>query len=226
MTTMKKTILQSLAISVTITTIVLVALHCDARADSAALRAYTGVGMDTTVVGKLGVERQVAAPRPGLTLHVPALVTLPLFSPGGGDVDVRAGLRAELRRGRFVLAATASPFVRTAGTTYYSAVGVGVDLELTPTLTFGRGAVGLELGHDRSLADHFTHTQAFRDRYYADVHDGWYQGSSATVRAGARGELRVTRSVAVRARAGLKATAAGEPEIMPFYGEVGASIEF
>ena len=165
--------------------------------------------------------------RPGLTLEIPALVTLPILRPGGGDIDVRAGVRAELRRGRhFALAATASPIVRTMSSTYLTAVGVGVDLELAPTFVFGRGAVGLELGHDRSLADHFSHTQAFRDRYYADVHDGWYEGSSSTLRAGLRGELRLTRAVDVRARAGLTATSGGSPEIMPFYGEVGAAVAF
>jgi hypothetical protein len=183
--------------------------------------------MDTTVVAKLGVERAVAAPRPWLTIDVPALVTLPILRPSGGDIDVRAGVRAELRRGRhFTLAATASPFVRTMSSTYLAAVGVGVDLELAPMLSLGRGAIGLELGHDRSLADHFSHTQAFRDRYYADVHDGWYEGASSTLRAGLRGELRITHAVDVRARAGLTATSSGSPQIMPFYAEVGAAVAF
>ncbi|HUQ08321.1 MAG TPA: hypothetical protein VM261_37780 [Kofleriaceae bacterium] len=225
----KKTILRSVALSVAITTILLAALHCEARADdgSPALRAYTGVAMDTGVVGKLGVERDVAAPRADLTLSTPLLVTLPILRPGGGDVDVRAGLRAELRRGRrFVLAATASPFVRTMSSTYYSVVAFGVDVEIAPTLTLGRAAIGLELGHDRTVADHFTHTQAFRDRYYADVHDGWYDGSASRLRAGLRGEVRVTHTLALRTRLGANASTAGTPEVIPFYGEVGASLSF
>lgn len=224
---MKRTIVHSLAITLTITAVVLAVLHCDARADGAATRTYGGVAMDTTIVAKLGVERDLATLRPGLTLGVPLVVTLPILRPGGGDVDVRAGLRAELRRGRrFRFAATASPFVRTMSSTYYSAIGLGVDLELAPSLRWRRGAVGLELGHDRSLADRFAHTQAFRDRYYADVHDGWYQGSAATFRAGLSGELHATRSVAVRARAGVVATAAGNRELMPFYAELGAALAF
>jgi hypothetical protein len=224
----KHTILRSVAISVVITTAVLTALHCEARADDApAFRAYTAVAMDTTVVGKLGVERDVATPRPDLTLTTPLLVTLPILRPGGGDVDVRAGLRAELRRGRrFVLAATASPLVRTMSSTYYSVVAFGVDLEVAPTLRFGRVAIGLELGHDRTVADHFTHTQAFRDRYYADVHDGWYDGSASRFRAGLRGEVRVTRALSMRTRLGGNASTAGVPEVIPFYGEVGAALAF
>jgi hypothetical protein len=223
---MKTIILRSLSISVILTAVILAAFHCEAQAEPAT-STYGGVAMDTTVVAKLGVEREVAAPRRDLTIDVPLLVSVPILHPGGGDLDVRAGARAEWRpRRRLVLAATVSPLVRTLSSTYYSVVALGVDVELAPMLTLGRGAVGLELGHDRTIADHFTHTQSFRDRYYADVHDGWYEGSAARLRAGLRGEVRVTRGFSVRARTGLNVSTAGVPEVVPFYGEVGAAIAF
>lgn len=212
--------MRTLALSITALALAAGAAH----ADPAGQRVYAGVGMDTTVVTKLGYERDVVALTPRLTLTIPAEVTLPVLAPDGGDGELRAGLRAELRPGpRYRVDATLLPFARATRNDVFRGVGLGVDLALRPTVLVGRGAVGLELGYDRSLAEHLRHTRSYRDLVYADVVDGWYQGGAATLRAGLHGELALGRA-SLRLRTGVTVTEGGNRELVPFYGELGVAV--
>ncbi|MCX5744473.1 MAG: hypothetical protein NT062_18435 [Proteobacteria bacterium] len=189
------------------------------HAEPSAQRIYGGVGMDTTVLGRLGYEHRLATLSPRLSLSIPAEVQLPLLRPGGGDGELRAGLRTDLVLGRFLLGSTLMPFARITSNDIHRAVGVGADLELDPGVTFSRGSFGLELGLNRSVADHLHHTDAYRKETYMDVVDGWYEGSSATLRAGIRTAVRLG-GAEWRLRAGKQS---GQ---VPFYFELGAAISF
>ncbi len=214
-----KTLLLTLATITTITT-----LASAARAEDAVHHAYAGVAMDTTVVSKLGYELDLGRPRPRLELSVPATLTVPMLGPGGDDAELRAGARVTLRAGgRLVLGEAVQPLVRSTRNRIYRATAVGVDVELTPTIVLGRWAAGGELGYDKGLLLHLHHTQAFRDRVYADVVDGWYQSGGGTLRGGVRVAVRAG-TVQLRLRAGMTMTEGGNAQLVPFYAELGAAI--
>jgi hypothetical protein len=210
-----------------VTSVAVVAtLAARAGADPAASRVYTGLAFDTTLVSKLGLEHGLGDLRPRLAPAVVGELIMPVFEPGGGDGEVRAGLRGVVAGGgRFTLGVALLPHLRTTRNQVHRAVGLGVDLELAPQLELGRWALAVELGYSRSLLLHLTHTQAYRDRVYADAVDGWYQGGAGTVRAGARAGVRLGR-VTAQLRGGVTRTDHGDAELVPFYGEAGVALRF
>jgi hypothetical protein len=187
-------------------------------------RIFASIGMDTTLVSRLGYERALAVTTPGLSFALAADVTLPIFGPAGGDGELRVGALAQLRRGAwFELGVALRPFLRGTRNEAHDAVATGIDLEIAPALRRGGFTLGIELGYNRAIATYLNHTASYREEVYPAVVDGWYGMAAATLRAG----LQIQRSlgrIRLQLRAGRVATGALASEAVPLYAELGAAL--
>jgi hypothetical protein len=82
-----------------------------------------------------------------------------------------------------------------------------------------------EFGFDKAGITHVTHTDWYRDNYYADAKDGWYLNAGGTYHYG------LVTGVAVGAmelalRAGWQRTEDFKALLTPFYGSLGIGFSF
>lgn len=63
--------------------------------------------------------------------------------------------------------------------------GLGTTVEVLPGIRLGRWALGAHLYFNPIVATHIEHSDAFRENFYLNAKDGWYQFTAANLRAGA-----------------------------------------
>ena len=83
----------------------------------------------------------------------------------------------------------------------------------------------MEVGYEKIVATHLTHSSLYRNVGYSGAKDGWYSSTGGTLQAGLRGGYRVGR-VELSAAAGLLASEALNAVMPPFYGTVGSAYAF
>src|SRR5690606_15136953 len=100
--------------------------------------------------------------------------------------------------------------------------GLGVDASVVGGYFRRRWFAGLEAGFDSQLTTHAAHTDAYRERVYADVEDGWYGAFGGVIRAGVQVGATLGRTDVVL-RAGRPWLANGDPALLPGYATLGVA---
>jgi hypothetical protein len=184
------------------------------------VRARTGV--DHAFTAELGYVRVVALP--DRVLLVGADLVLPWATPDLGDVELRLGAAAPVvEHGPWKLVARLGPTLRSAETVVSRMIALDLDARLAAGYHARRGFVAVEAAVDWAAATHVTHSDAYRDRVYADAMDGWYRSTGGTLRAGVYGGLSFERFDLVL-RAGRPFAIDGGAHTIPLYATLGVNV--
>ncbi len=186
-----------------------------ARLESGDTRLHVSMALDPAVITSLGYGRMTSllgsTTQFGLEVGVVA---------GDADLrDYRVRLGGELQlvhRGAFRVAASAAFMTRGTSNTVFRAVNFGSDFGVTAGVYHRGWFVAGEVGFDKAIITHLTHTQEYRDQYYEDAKDGWYLNNGGTGRLGVR-MGRSIGSAELLLRAGIARTQGGESLTAPGY---------
>jgi hypothetical protein len=177
-------------------------LHVTTALDPAVITSI-GYGRVTTLFGatmRLGVEAGVVAGDADLR-----------------DYRVRLGVDVQLlQRGALRAGANVAFMTRGTSNRVFRAVNFGSDMGVTAGVYRPGWFVAGEVGFDKAIITHLTHTQASRDRYYPDAKDGWYLNNGGTARLG----IMTGRSLGgaeLVLRAGILRTQGGDALPVPGY---------
>ncbi|MBL0178680.1 MAG: hypothetical protein IPP98_06065 [Gemmatimonadetes bacterium] len=186
-------------------------LHLTMAIDPAVITSL-GYGRFTSLLGataRFGVEAGVVAGDAELRDFRVRL---------SGDVQL-------MQRGAFRLVASATFITRGTRNTSFRAVNFGSDIGATAGVYRRGWFVAGEIGFDKAIITHLTHTQEYRDQYYADARDGWYLNNGGTGRLGLMTGTSLG-AAELMLRAGVGRTQGGEPLTAPAYLTVGVGFGF
>jgi hypothetical protein len=107
----------------------------------------------------------------------------------------------------------------------FSATGLGIGATVIVGYEGPRWGLSLEGGYQQFLTTHISHSDVYRETFYADAKDGWYGLSGSAARAGLRGGIRIG-AVEIAARAGVNTTGQLQAVTPPFYFTLGTSYVF
>lgn len=220
---------QALALAVALGLTVMIPHRAEAQGNVARYREaknriYTSFGLDPALVGTVGYGRVM-----GLFGH-PFEFTgdIALAAAHLDTRDFRAQLGAHtsiVRVGSVHLTGSATFITRGTENSVYRALDFGSDF--TGTLGFYRHrwfAAG-ELGFDKDIITHITHSDWYRENYYPDAKDGWYLDAGGVWHYGAQAGLAIGR-VEVSARFGWQKTGNWKDLASPLYGSLGVAVGF
>lgn len=195
-----------------------------ARLTSGESRVQLTVGLDPAVIPGIGYDRITSLFGRLVQVGVDAGVVA-----GETDVrDYRARLngRVQLAQyGALRLAASAAAITRGTSNDVFRAVNFGADLGAIAGLYKRGWFVATEIGFDKAIVTHFTHSQLYRDQYYAEVKDGWYADNGGTWRLGVTSGVAIGRTE-LMVRAGVPRTQGGESLPLPGYLSLGMGVRF
>jgi hypothetical protein len=190
---------------------------------------HDSVGLDTGLENAFIARATYAhrfAPDTPIDPRLYARATLPFVAPDLGDWAVDAGLRiTPLEWHDFRFSVLGGPTLLKTSNEAFSATALGVG----GTLLFGyesaRWGLLLEGGYDQFLSTYISHSDAYREAFYADAKDGWYALSGSKARGGLRGGARLG-DFEIAARAGINTTGTFHSISPPFYVTLGTSYAF
>jgi hypothetical protein len=190
---------------------------------------HDSVGLDTGLenafIARATYVHRFTADSP-LDPRLYARATLPVVAPDLGDWGFDAGLRITPLAWRDLrLAVLGGPVLMRTSTDAYSATGFGLGATLLAGYESARWGLSLESGYEQLLSTYISHTDAYRETFYADAKDGWYALSGGRARAGLRGGARIG-AVEIAARAGLNTTGRLAAMTPPFYFTLGTAYAF
>ena len=152
--------------------------------------------------------------------------TLPSANLDLHDFAFEAGGQiTALESGNWKLQASFAPVVRLTDNEMFSATALGVRGALMPGYQSDRWGLMLELGYEKMIATHLSHSTLYRNVAYSGAKDGWYSSTGGTLQAGLRGGYRVGR-VELSLAAGIFATERLNAVVPPFYGTLGSTYAF
>ena len=163
--------------------------------------------------------------------HVgPALLygrfTFPFASPDARDLAFEAGGQmTALGWGNWKLQVSFAPVLRLTDNDLFSATAFGVRGALMPGYQGDRWGLMAEIGYEKILATHLSHSSLYRSVAYSGARDGWYSSTGGTLQAGLRGGSRMGR-VELTAAAGVLASERLNVVVPPFYGSLGSAYAF
>jgi len=178
------------------------------------------LGLQSALVTRAAYARHIG---PGLLY---ARFTLPVEDLDLHDFALEAGGQIPaLASGNWRLHVSFAPVLRMTRNDFFDAAALGVRAALMPGYQGDRWGLMLELGYEKMLATHLSHSSLYRSVAYSGAKDGWYSSTGGTLQAGLRGGWRMGRvevalAAGVLAREGLNAVAP------PFYGTLGTSYAF
>lgn len=187
-------------------------------------RLYSTLGVDPAVVGTVGYGRTVRLLGRPLQASLDAGIA-------GGDLDLR-DFRARLGANVLLLQVAgvqltgrAAFVTRGTSNTIYRALNMGADVGGTLGI-YRRGwfAAG-EVGFDKAIITHLTHSEWYRTNIYPDAKDGWYLTTGGTWQFGGMAGLTLGRTE-LALRAGTARTQGGERLSVPFYATLGVGVTF
>lgn len=187
-------------------------------------RTYTTFGLDPALVSTVGYGR-VVSPW-GHAMQLTGDVGLVMAKMDTRDFRARLGTQTSLAEWKSVHATGSATFI-TRGTqnSIYSALDFGADLTGTLGVYRPRWFAAGELGKDKAIITHITHSGYYRDIYYPDAKDGWYLDAGGTVRWGVTTGYAIGRTE-LTARAGWQRTEGRNPTTSPVYASLGVGLGF
>ena len=187
-------------------------------------RAYTTFGLDPAFVGTVGYARvvrvmkhewQLAADAGVGTAHVDAR-----------DFRARLGTGTSLARWRSVhLTGSAMAIMRGTENAVYRGFNWGADVTGTVGMYRPRWFAAGEVGKDKAIITHITHSDWYRDSYHPDAQDGWYLDAGGTERVGLTSGITIGRTE-LALRAGWQRTEDGNRTASPVYASLGVGVGF
>ncbi len=187
-------------------------------------RVQLTMGIDPAVIPSIGYSRVVSL------FGAPSQVSVE-----GGVVageaelrDYRAKIMGQVQLvqyGSLRLAASVAAITRGTSNDVFRAINFGADVGAVGGLYRRRWFVAAEMGFDKAIVTHLTHTQQYRDLWYAEAKDGWFVENGGTWRFGATGGVTMGRTD-LMLRAGVPRTQGGETLPVPGYLSVGMGVRF
>jgi hypothetical protein len=187
-------------------------------------RAYTSFGLDPAFVGTVGYARVVRVMEHDWQLAGDAgLVTA---SMDARDFRARLGTQTSLLRWRSVhLTGSAMAVVRGTDNAVYRGFNWGADVTGTLGVYRPRWFAAGELGKDKAIVTHITHSDWYRENFYPDAKDGWYLDAGGTVRSGITSGITIGRTE-LAMRAGWQRTERWNATTSPVYASLGVGVGF
>jgi hypothetical protein len=194
------------------------------RFDDNRNRIYTTFGLDPALVTSVGYGRVVRLGGHNFQLAGDAAVAATGFD--ANDFRGRLGVHTSLLRARSLHLTGSATFVA-RGTENAIFRGFNFGTDVAGTLgVYRRGwfAAG-EVGFDKAIITHLTHSAWYRQNYYPDARDGWYLDAGGTYRFGATGGIGWGRMEVV-GRAGILRTERLNEATPPLYGSIGVGFRY
>jgi hypothetical protein len=187
-------------------------------------RAYTTFGLDPAFVSTVGYARVV--PIGGHAFQLTGDVGVVTARVDARDFRARIGTQTSLARWRSVHATGSATFI-TRGTdnAIYRGLNFGADLTGTVGVYRHRWFAAGEVGKDKAIITHITHSDWYREHYYPDAKDGWYLDAGGTSRLGVAGGYTIGRTE-LTSRVGWQRTEGHNPTTSPLYASVGMGFGF
>ncbi len=187
-------------------------------------RVQLNMGVDPAVIPSIGYSRVTSlfglTAQAGIEGGVVA---------GKADLrDYRARLSGQVQLVQYRalrLAVSAAAITRGTSNDVFRAVNFGADVGAIGGLYRRRWFVAAEMGFDKAIVTHLTHTRTYRDQYYAEAKDGWYIDNGGTWRFGATGGVTMGRTE-LMLRAGVPRTQGGDALPIPGYLSLGVGVRF
>lgn len=195
-----------------------------ARFDGARNRAYTAVGLDPALVTTLGYARLVTVAGHDVQLSADAGIAAAAMDVN--DFRVRLGAQTSLVRWRSLHFTGSATFI-TRGTenTIYRGINLGSEFSGTAGVYRPKWFAAGELGFDKAIITHLTHTEWYRDNYYPDAKDGWYLDAGGTWHYGVAAGLAIGRTE-LTGRFGWRRSQDYNDLTPPLYGSLGIGVGF
>jgi hypothetical protein len=187
-------------------------------------RVYTSYGLDPALVSTVGYGRVI--PVMGHDFQLTGDVGVVTAKTDARDFRARVGTQTSLARWRSVQATGSATFItRGTNNSIYEGLNFGADLTGTVGVYRRRWFAAGELGKDKAIVTHVTHSDYYRQNFYPDAKDGWYLDAGGTSRLGVTGGLTLGRTE-LTARVGGQRTEGRNPTTSPVYGSVGVGVGF
>jgi hypothetical protein len=154
-----------------------------ARFDAGRNRVYTSVGLDPAVITTVGYARVV--PVAGHDFQLAGDVGVVSAGVDARDFRARVDLQSAVLQWRSLRLAGSATFI-TRGTenSIYRGINLGADITGTAGVYRPRWFAAGQFGKDKAIITHVTHTDYYRDFFYADAKDGWYLDAGGTFHYG------------------------------------------
>ena len=187
-------------------------------------RVYTSFGLDPAFVGTVGYGRVV--PVMGHAFQLTADAGVAAARVDVRDFRARLGTQTSLLRWKSVHATGSATFI-TRGTenAIYRGFNFGADLTGTVGVYRPRWFGAGEVGKDKAIITHVTHSDWYRRHFYPDAKDGWYLDAGGTFRYGVTTGVAIGRTEVV-ARGGWQRTERWNATTSPVYASLGVGVGF
>jgi hypothetical protein len=187
-------------------------------------RVYTTFGLDPALVGAVGYGRVV--PLGGHDIQLSGDAGVVTARVDARDFRARLGAQTSAAHWRSVhLTGSATFITRGTSNAIYRGLNFGADVTGTLGVYRPRWFAAGELGKDKAIITHVTHTDWYRTHYYPEARDGWYLDAGGTVHYGLAGGVALRRAEVV-GRAGWLRTERLNELTPPMYASVGVGLGF
>jgi hypothetical protein len=187
-------------------------------------RAYTTFGLDPAFVGSVGYGRVVQVMKHDWQLAAEAGIAT--ASMDARDFRARLGTQTSLLQWRSVHATgSAMAIMRGTENAVYRGFNWGADVSGTVGVYRPRWFAAGELGKDKAVVTHVTHSDWYRDSYHQGAKDGWYLDAGGTERIGLTSGVTIGRTE-LALRAGWQRTEDGNATTSPVYASLGVGVGF
>jgi hypothetical protein len=187
-------------------------------------RVYTTFGLDPAFVTSVGYARTF--PVMAHEFQMTGEVGMASHRADTHDFRSRVGLQTSLVRWKAVNLSGSATFVsRGTDNAIYRGFNFGADLAGAVGVYRPRWFVAGEMGLDKAVITHVTHSAYYRDTFYPDEKDGWYLDAGGTIHHGLSAGLTLGKAELVT-RAGWLRTERYNSLMPPFYGTVGLGVGF
>jgi len=195
-----------------------------ARFEPGTRRAYATFGLDPALVTSIGYGG--VASLKGHAFQLGGEVGVVAAHMDARDFRVRLGAQTSVARWRSVhLTGSASFISRGTENSIYQGFGFGADVTGTVGVYRSRWFAAGELGKDKAIVTHITHSDWYRTYFYPDAKDGWYLDTGGTFHYGLTSGITLGRAEVV-GRFGWLKTEDFNDVVPPMYASVGVGFAF
>jgi hypothetical protein len=195
-----------------------------ARLDDAPNRVYTTAGLDPALLPTVGYARVISMF--GHPVQLAGDLGIAAAELDTRDFRVQAQAFTSILRWRTVnLTGRAALIGRGTENSIYRGYNFGLGFTGTLGVYRRRWFVATELGFDKAVVTHVTHSAWYRTYFYAEAKDGWYRDTGGTVHYGLTAGVTVGK-VELLARYGVQRTEQLNDLMPPMYASVGLGLAF